>query len=246
MPVDGEDQVATEGDGKEGEQDGEDKTTGGAEGEGEGEEEEAAGGKKKKKKAMNILDLPWTAPDIEKAHRYADYVQPRRGGKGGTKFEFVKTTTGRHCYLGGCGEQFDLWQEGQISEFSIFGPGVTNYFKFMKWGFWLFVVLTAISLPALVLNMNGENNSNSGLKAIAQTTIGNLASTTANATISITIPGCDTYGLYDMSCTFNGESLAMFYSALDIAISSIILMAFVWLYKFEKLEQKELDESTGK
>ena len=202
--------------------------------------------KKKKKKTINILDLPWTPPEIEKARRYADYVQPRRGGKGGEKFEFMNTTTGRHCFLGGCGEQFDLWQEGQISEFSIFGPGVTNYFKFMKWGFWLFVVLTILALPAMVLNMNGDNNSNSGLKAIAQTTIGNLASTAANASVHVRIPGCDTYGLYDMSCTFNGESLAMFYSSLDIAISGIILIGFIWLTFFEKLEQKELDESTGK
>ena len=41
--------------------------------------------------------------------------------------------TGRHCSLGGFGEQCDLWKEGQVSEFAIYGPGVTNYFKFLKW-----------------------------------------------------------------------------------------------------------------
>lgn len=77
-------------------------------------------------------------------------------GEVGVKFKFRTTTTGRHCCLGGLGEQFDLWQEGQVSEFSTYGPGVTNYFKFMKWCFWLFVTLTIIALPALVLNTSGS------------------------------------------------------------------------------------------
>jgi hypothetical protein len=71
----------------------------------------------------NVLDVPWTAPNIDRAKRYADYVQPRKGGKGGKIFNYLRTTTGRHCCLGGLGEQFDLWQEGQISEFGIYGPG---------------------------------------------------------------------------------------------------------------------------
>jgi hypothetical protein len=73
----------------------------------------------------NVLDVPWTAPNIDRARRYADYVQPRKGGKGGKTFNYTRTTTGRHCCLGGLGEQFDLWQEGQISEFGIYGPGKT-------------------------------------------------------------------------------------------------------------------------
>ena len=42
--------------------------------------------------------------------------------------------------IGGCGEQLDLWDEGQVSEFGQFGPGITNYFKFLKWCAWLFGV----------------------------------------------------------------------------------------------------------
>ena len=224
---------------------------------------------------IELLDEPWVPPSLKKAHHYANSVQPRRGGKNGTPFEFFSTTTGRHCFLGGFGEQFDLWEEGQISEFSLFGPGVTNYFKFMKWGFWLMVTITVISLPSLVLNVNGNHSqtntitdstegsdvtsntqytssssSNSfGLNRIAMTTIGNLASTIANATVLVSIPGCNRHGTithHDMSCTFNGANLAMFYSSLDVGIGCVIFIAFVWLIVFEYMEKPDLNDSTGK
>jgi hypothetical protein len=111
----------------------------------------------RKREKMNILDVEWAPPDVEKGEKYAKYVQPRKGGKGGSLYDYYHTTTGRHCCLGSLGEQFDLWEEGQISEFSIYGPGVTNYFKFMKWSFWLFTILTVISLPMISLNVeNGK------------------------------------------------------------------------------------------
>lgn len=200
----------------------------------------------KRKKGVNVLDLPWTAPDLDKAKRYSDYVQPRKDVKNGVKFKFRTTTTGRHCCLGGMGEQFDLWEEGQVSEFSTYGPGVTNYFKFMKWCFWLFVTLTVIALPEIVLNTTGSYEGNSGLKAIAKTTIGNLASSTANTSIHIAVPGCDNYGIYQISCELNADSLALFYAIIDIIVSATIFIAFVWLYIFERLEEKTLDESTSK
>ncbi|RYG66977.1 hypothetical protein EON64_08490 [archaeon] len=49
---------------------------------------------------------------------------------------------------------------------------MTNYFKFMKWCFWLFVTLTILCIPVLVLNVSGDYKANKGLKSIAQTTIG--------------------------------------------------------------------------
>jgi hypothetical protein len=159
-------------------------------------------------------------------------------------FNFFRTTTGRHCPLGGLGEQFDLWEEGHVSEFGAYGPGVTNYFKFMKWCFWLFTILTVMALPVLVLNTSGAYEGNTGLRAVAKTTIGNLASATANATISISVPGCDNYGVYAISCTFDADSLALFYAVVDIVISVTVFVAFLWLAVFERYEEKILDEST--
>ena len=57
------------------------------------------------------------------------------------KFVVCQASTGRHCLLGGAGEQCDLWDEGKWSEFGPFGPGVTLYFKFLKWLFWVSLFL---------------------------------------------------------------------------------------------------------
>jgi hypothetical protein len=199
-----------------------------------------------KKKANNVLDTPWTKPDPEKAHRFADYVQPRKGGKGGAQFGFWDTTTGRHCCLGNMGEQLDLWEEGQISEFGIYGSGVTNYFKFIKWCFWLFLVLAVVAIPAVVLNASGPNNANRGLDTLAQTTAGNLISPYGNMSLALRIPGCNSYGVYDLNCSLDKTTLAVFYSSLDIAIVIIAFLAFLWLRVFEVVEERNLEKNTGK
>mmetsp|Transcript_27364 Transcript_27364/g.45898 ORF Transcript_27364/g.45898 Transcript_27364/m.45898 type:complete len:1511 (+) Transcript_27364:125-4657(+) len=206
---------------------------------------EAAGaGPASPHKGPAILDAPWQAPDKAKAHRYADYVQPRKGGKGGKKFIVHKTTTGRHCFLGGFGEQFDFWEEGQVSEFGIYGSGVTNYFKFIKWCFWLFAVLFVISFPAIVLNRSGPNESNTGLRTLAQTTAGNLVSSFANTTVILKIPGCNSYGTYDVNCDFDKASLAEFYMMIDILVMVVSFVAFLWLRYFEKYEERMLAKNT--
>lgn len=220
-----------------------------AEGKAEDAEEggAAAQGKKRhKKKRTNVLDIPWEPPSVEKAEVFSNYVQPRRGGKGGTKFSFWHTTTGRHCYLGGLGEQFDLWEEGQISEFAIYGAGITNYFKFIKWCFWMFVVMTLLSLPMLVMNTEGPNRNNSGLQALAQTTAGNLLDNTESADMfEIRIPACTSYGVYDIQCSLTRKQLSRLYAYLDVIIVLIAFGAFLWLRKFEKIEEITLEKNTG-
>lgn len=217
----------------------------------------------KMKEKRNILDLPWAPPDYNKASAYANYIQPRKGGKGGVKFDYFNTTTGRHCCLQGWGEQFDLWNEGQISEFSPYGPGITNYFKFLKWAFWIFFLLTIAALPCLVINMSGSNG-NQGLSSIARTTIGNLGAsaggvlfyenstgsfvynTTTNVhhTVNIRLPGCSNYGLVNTECYLNGDSLALFYAIIDIIVSCTLFLGYCWLSVFERLEETGLEENT--
>lgn len=217
----------------------------------------------KVKEKRNILDLPWTPPDYEKAVQYANYIQPRKGGKGGSKFDYFHTTTGRHCCLTGWGEQFDLWDEGQISEFSAYGPGITNYFKFLKWAFWVFFLLTIAALPCLVINMSGDSQ-DQGLSTIARTTIGSLGinsggllyydnttaqylyNTTMNVhgTVDVRLPGCSNYGLVDTKCYLDGDSLALFYAIIDIIVSAVLFIGYVWLSAFEKIEEQKLDQNT--
>lgn len=37
--------------------------------------------------------------------KYSNFTHPRKGGPGGKKFGMMDTTTGRHCMIGGVGEQ---------------------------------------------------------------------------------------------------------------------------------------------
>ena len=64
--------------------------------------------------------------------------------------------------LGSCGEQLDLWEEGQVSEFGIYGAGITNYFKYLKFLYWLFFALSLVALPSLVLNFYGPYSTRQG------------------------------------------------------------------------------------
>ncbi len=73
--------------------------------------------------------VEWRKPSWKYAKKYEQYNRPHRSGKNKSKYNWKKVTLGRHCTPGGCGEQLDLWNEGQISEFSQFGSGITNYFK---------------------------------------------------------------------------------------------------------------------
>jgi hypothetical protein len=79
-------------------------------------------------------------------------------------YTFYLTWPFNSC-LGGCGEQLDIWEEGQVSEFGMYGVGVTNYFKFLKFLVWLFIILFVVSLPVLVLNIYGPFASTAGLAA---------------------------------------------------------------------------------
>lgn len=54
-------------------------------------------------------DTPWTAPSVEEARSFEGTIHPRRPEGG--KFDTVDSKTGRYCFLGGCGEQLDLWDE---------------------------------------------------------------------------------------------------------------------------------------
>jgi len=198
-------------------------------------------------RSRSILDEPWEAPEAHKALRFADYMHPRKGGKGGTEFSFCGTTTGRHCCLGSFGEQFDIFEEGQVSEFSIYGSGVTNYFKFIKWSFWLMLMMTIVSIPVLIINVEGSNENNGGLNLLARTTAGNLVSAYSNQSVSLSIPLCPAYGLDGsaLDCKLNKSRLSFFYMAIDIIVVTISFVAFFWLRRFEKVEEASLSKTTG-
>ena len=195
-------------------------------------------------KLLNQLNQSYRLPSWEKARRSQDFLHPRKGGKGGVKFQVRSTTTGRHCTLGGCGEQCDLWGEGMVSEFGIYGSGVTNYFKFLKWVTWVFFVLALITLPEIFLNIYGVRYKQS-INSIAQTTIGNLANVFANITVSVvTVPGCQVSLFGDSACTLSRTKVGWFYGVIDVAACVFLLCAFVWLRIYERMEEVTVDKNT--
>ncbi len=87
------------------------------------------------KEERNVLDFDqeleseWIKPSWRAAKRFEAENRPHRSGRSMKKYNWKSVTLGRHCTFGGCGEQLDLWDEGQMSEFAQFGSGITNYFK---------------------------------------------------------------------------------------------------------------------
>lgn len=198
------------------------------------------------KKTIHFLDQPWTPPDWVKSVRYADFFHPRRDrGKESSLYSFSNTTTGRHCCLGLLGEQCDYFREGQMSELALYGPGVTNYFKFLKWCIWLFFTLSLITIIQTIINSNGAGYlSHQGLSHLAVTTVGNLDFTASNSTYLVSVALCEGFNLDHTACEPKKSQLGELYSAIDIIVSIVVLMAFLWLRKFQYKEEQDLDKNT--
>lgn len=191
------------------------------------------------------LEQPWYPPDMELAKEYADWNHPRIGGPGGPSFPLCKTTTGRYCVLGGCGEQLDLWDEGQVSELSLFGSGTSNFFKFEKWCAWTSLCLFVIYTPLLVLNMFGSRKpqrATGEFADLAMTTLGSLFRTLKQGTV--VLPLCDQLTRFfpdAVECTMSEGAVAMLYTYVDLAACIFLYIAFCWLKVFQKKEAEYLD-----
>lgn len=185
----------------------------------------------------------WVSPSWEVARAYADARHPRKYVGEDQKFSMLSTSTGRHCCVGGFGEQCDLFGEGQVSEFGMFGPGVTNYFKWLKWNIWVFLMLSIMSIVPICFNYYGPREANNNLNTLAMTTAGNLVSLT-NSTADIVIPGCSGYDYNGIDCNISGQQLALVYAYIDIISVVFVLLAYVWLRVYEKKEAIMLDQSS--
>ena len=186
----------------------------------------------------------WRPPSWEYAKAYINYIHPRKPGVGGKMGEYeVGSSTGRHCVMGGCGEQLDLWDEGQVSEFGQFGPGITNYFKFIKWCAWTFAFLSVIYLPMLIINTFGIGSEDAtDMGHLAFTTIGNLGD--AFNVSQVEVPGCVSSESHSSSCLLDKGEVGRFYALLDILGVCLILIGHVWLRGFERREEDFLDHTT--
>lgn len=221
-----------------------------------------------KAQELQWLDRPWKAPKFskkakktpkadsrwEKNQAAKDTVEgfqnanhPRKGtGRKMRPFPW-DASAGRHCWLEGWGEQLDLWNEGMVSEFSQYGPGIVLYFKFVKFMYWIFIVLSILYMPLLLVNSYGEGIVDaSGLSMVALTTIGNLGNPSNIS--SLDIPGCKNFNfliedfLQDASsCEVDKTELGVFYSLVDVFAMIIVVMGIRWLQEFELQESQSLD-----
>lgn len=190
----------------------------------------------------SILEEPWIEPNWEFAKIYANFHHPREGGNGGTLMPLWDTKLGRHCTSGGCGEQWDLFEEKQVSELGRYGPGITNYFKFLKWLSWVFLILSVFFLPVLVLNTFGNGDQQSAsLTDLSRTMAGNLGDT--NNSYVVTFPGCDDQ-IYGQQCAMNKTDVAVLYSWIDVLSTFTVLVAFIWLRVFQVKEEIVLDKNS--
>lgn len=186
------------------------------------------------------LETPWVPPYIEFARLYANFNHPRKGGLGGEPFDLCNMTTGRHCCRSGWGEQCNLWQEGAVSELIPYGPGITNYFKFLKWCFWIFCLMSVTYLPILIFNLYGVQQAKATSPLdISRTMVGNLA--ISNHTLAIHLPGCYADN-YHFDCMITEENIAILFASLNAFVIFFVIIGFVWLLVFQEKEERDLNE----
>lgn len=58
-----------------------------------------------------------------------------------------------------------------MSEFSLFGPGICNYFKVIKWCIWIFFILMVLSFVPMLLNASANDTSKGGFGDLYRTTV---------------------------------------------------------------------------
>ena len=195
------------------------------------------------KESQDEVEAEWHPPSIRYAQKFHLINHPHHSDY--SPYSWRKATLGRHCVIGGCGSQLDLWDEGQVSEFGQFGSGITNYFKFLKWGSWIFFILAVASTPSIVINTFGLGSRQYEGASLAVTTIGNLGNLdNHNATI-VQIPLCkpDQFQQWE-DCTIKKSDLAFFYGMLDVALTIFVILGWLWLKSFEKKERDNLDRAT--
>jgi len=179
----------------------------------------------------------WTPPSVRVATEYVDANHPR--DLEGNPISVCESTTGRHCTEHGCGKFFDPFKEGRNSDLEAFGPGIVNYFKFLKWTIYFFFFWILFSLPSLIVNSwgTGIDTSLDPFSRLAVTTIGNLGDS-KNTTV-VLFPGCederDEPFLYGFdSCQIDKSEVAFVYTFLDVLAIGISVVMYLWLRIFER------------
>lgn len=195
---------------------------------------------RKKSQLEDELSKEWVRPIWKLAKEFEALSAPHHGKKN-ARYNWRSAATGRHCMMGGCGEQLDLWNEGVMSEFAQFGSGITNYFKFQKWCCWIMFILAIIHIPVLLINLFGDGMTTDVGGILEKTTLGNLGSADVQY---VTIPYCDSTKYQLDYCKIDKNTIAILYSMLDVTGTLIVILGYYWLKSFEKSEEDHLNRTT--
>ena len=141
----------------------------------------------------------------------------------------------------------DPLHEGTRSSFRDFGPGISNYFKFLKFMFWTFIILTMIQLPAMALYWSGgyfvaapESTASSQLQLVfLWLSPGNMGLYTTNASEATA-----SFSHEAVEVFLDRESAVGLAAALDGLAAAVLLIALMWLRQAEQVEALELASQT--
>ena len=192
-------------------------------------------------------------PSRKNAIAYADAYHPRK--QDGRKYRVCcGTRTGRLCFPSldyrakkrGCVSSaalrvLDPFKEGVRSDLTAFGPGITLHFKFMKFLFWLFFALTALTLPEIYINVSAAESTTFSLD---DTMLGSLAHFWGvNASIAQSggnLPLPLFCGPSDdrFVCSLETSDLRYIYLYTEYAVCFVFFVATLFLKHFHKVEAK--------
>lgn len=76
----------------------------------------------------------------------------------------------------------NYFSQGKISQFAPFGAGVTSYFKLLKFFSWSFLVVSLLTLPHILININGGSITTvtTNTDRMSRTTVGNIGGGSGN------------------------------------------------------------------
>jgi hypothetical protein len=121
-----------------------------------------------------------------------------------------------------------------------YGPGISAYFKYLKWLTWMFALLTVMHTPSMVLNAVGPGSSLQTAVAdigVNSLSLGNLGDSRNVTEIFIPITNCG-----GQQCSMTKAQAAVLYSVMDLLGVLLCLVGFVWLRMFEAREQPLVDK----
>ena len=106
------------------------------------------------------------------------------------------------------------------------------------------LLLSILHLPVLYINTFGTKFQYENVFTAAITTFGNLGP--ADDVSEVKIPGCNADDFQVDICSIGKDSLGLFYSYIDVIGTIIVIIAYIWLQKFEGQETLNLGRSTVK